>query len=230
MKKFKELSKTHASSFVNKSTNSHGKTASESYQDKIIGPMLRRLNKTEQGYAAILVGHPSGLMRHLIRQRKMGFPDRYTVVFEWCPKLAAKLIAFVRRMGLECLVIQGDLIAGVEKLTGLGYKFNYVEFDSVEKFGKAEPRVFGLVKHLDIPVLVTQGSARGQSKEFKEYLHQRGHRKSWCKINKRNSFSLVEKAPVYVKNKLTQYANWFKTYGGLDGFPMYMSISIAKGM
>jgi len=228
--KFDILSKTHKSSFANKSTNSLGKTTSESYEDKIIGPILRRLNKNSPTHCAILVGHPSGLLRHIIRYRKMGFQDANIVVFEWCPKLAAKLRRFVQLKGLKCQVIEGDLIAGVERLAAIGHKFSCVEFDSVEMFGRAEPRVFSLVKHLNIPVVVTQGSARGQSLAFKEYLREKGHRQSWCKQNKRLSFSLNEKAPVYVKNKLSGYASWFKTYGGLNNFPMYMSVSIAKGV
>lgn len=217
-------------SFVNKSTSSIGKTTSEAYQDKVIGPMLRRLNKQGERHCAILCGNIDGLMRHIIRMRKLGFPDKNIVIFEINAPTAAKLKRSVQLRKLKCQVIQGDLIAGVEKLSNAGYSFGYVEFDGIEKFGESEPKVYSLVKSLDIPVLVTQGAARGQTKEFKDYMRQKGHRMSWCNHNKRLSFSLLEKAPIFVKNKLTGYANWFKTYGGADGFPMYMSISIAKGV
>ena len=217
-------------SFANKSTNSKGKTKSESYQDSVIKRALRFINKLKTKYCAILVGHPSGLDRHIKRMLALGIKENHIVIFEICPKLAAKLRRVVQLRKLKCQVVEGDLVAGVRNLTRLGYKFAYIEFDGVEKFGEWESDLFTLVKQFNIPVLVTQGSARGQSKKFKEYLWEKGHRRSWCEHNKRISFNLKEKAPVYIKNKLTKYISSFITYGGVGGYPMYMSISIAKGV
>ena len=233
-KKLNQIQKTHVSSFANKVTCSTGKTSTESYQDANIGPILQLLNALNpNAKCAILVGHPKGLNRHLRRMKKLGYRDRNVVVFEWCPILARKLKKYVAKHGLKCEVIQGDLIGGVFELSQKGYHFNYIEFDSVEAFGTQEPRLYSLVSKLNIPVLVTQGSGRGQAEWFKTRAKNLGAKR--YENNGSKCYKLADSANRIMAQALKGYDSHLITYGGRESVdclgrnkaaPMYMAISI----
>lgn len=229
---YKGLIKTQNSSFLNKTTNSKGKTDSEAWQDARIGATLRALNRRVTGHAVILVGDTSGLFRHLKRMKALGFKESQVIIFEWTHALAVRLKSFVKKHGLRCHIIEGDLIAGCYELANQGYRIHYVEFDGVQCFGTAEPLIYKMIRALNIPVLVTQGSGRRQHDGFKEFCRQRGFRRRTTHDDGRKpSYVLTETAPSYVRAKLRGFKHDFKTYGGRriskgNATPMYMSISI----
>lgn len=234
MQNLNQIEKSHVSSFAKKPTDSVGKTLTESYQDIHIQPILRLINALNREVkCAILVGHPKGLNRHLRRMKDLGFKQKNVVVYEWCPKLAHKLRLYVAKHGFKCEVVQGDLIGGVNTRCEQGEHFAYIEFDSVEAFGTQEPRLYALVSKWNIPVLVTQGSGRGQHDWFKIRAKNLGVRR--YDNNGFKCYRLADAADKIIAQALKGYTSHLITYGGRESIdvrgrrkaaPMYMAISI----
>ncbi|NJO48175.1 MAG: hypothetical protein HC840_00505 [Leptolyngbyaceae cyanobacterium RM2_2_4] len=147
--------------------------------------------------------------------------------------MARKLKQYVAKRGLKCQVIQGDLIGGVNELCERGVKFNYIEFDSVQAFGIQEPRLYRLVSKWNIPVLITQGSGRGQSDWFKIRAKKCGSKRHDAGHGYK-CFRLTDSANKIMARALKGYDSHLITYGGRESFdgiqrhaaPMYMAISI----
>lgn len=223
--------------FLDRPTCSTGKNETESYQDTLNGPILRILNRESDSKCAVLLGHPKGANRQIRRWLKLGYSERDIFIFEWNVSLANDLKRYLKRRGLKCQVISCDLITGVDELSKAGLKFNYIEFDGVERFGTQEPRLYELVSKWDIPVLVTQGSGRTQSDWFKNQAKKLGAKKykNTNSTIKGLGYRLTDSAGIVIANNLKGYDSHLITYGGRetisqDGHtkkaPMYMAISI----
>ena len=211
-------------SYVNKSTTSDGKIMTEFFSDELIRPILKRLHSKGSYKIAVLVGCVEGLTRHLTRYLAMGVPMRDIVIFEYDYATYISLRDAVKRRGLKCQVIYGDLLHGVVDMAQNGTKWSFIEFDGVCQFGAFEFDLFEIVKQFNIPILVSQGSSRGQTKEVK------GIAKS-LKLKRRlvsgyKCFELIQVASRIISRKLRGYKTDFFTYQGVSN--MYMQVSIQK--
>jgi hypothetical protein len=225
------------SDFGDRPTCSTGKNDTELYQDTLIINVLRVLNQGNQFKCAVLLGHPSGAKRQIARWVKLGYAEQNIVIFEWCTRVAKKLKTWMRRHDYKCTVICCDLIKGVKVLSQAGFKFNYIEFDGVERFGTQEPKLYDLASEWNIPVLVTQGSGRTQSDWFKKQAKELGAKK-YKNSNttiKSLGYRLTDTADKIIAKNLKGYDSHLITYGGRETIvrdgtvrkaPMYMAISI----
>lgn len=222
--------------FTYKPTCSSGKNYTESYQDEIIGPVLRILNKEHKGFTATLIGSKKGLKRQLKRYVKNhGTALNRVIIFELNARCANSLKKEVARLGLSCTVICCDINKGIAALSQVGINFYYVEADGVMSFGTLEPKLWNAAKKYDIPIIISQGSGRGQHKWFKSEAKSLKVRRRTNK-NGFKYYDLTVGAVPVLKKHLKQYDSHLVTYGGRESdngrdgrrtaAPMYMAISI----
>lgn len=132
--------------------------------------------------------------------------------------------AIIKR-GLKVRIFHSCLLAGVKQLSQTE-SFSYIEFDGVCQYGTFELDLYKLVKRLNIPILICQGSARGQIDTVKQL--GRSLKMKRRIINGYKCFELIPIAKRLIARKLRGYHNEIFTYRGVSN--MYMQISIQKGV
>lgn len=209
-------------SFENTPTESWNKLVNEEYVKDIIEqyPQLRNT------VAVVLVGHWSGLPRHVETYsafKEIIVPERTLETYhglEWYKK--------VKRY-TKVTIVNQDFFVVVKSLLKKKKKIGLIDFDGIETFGKNEKALAELAKEANIPIVVNIGSARGQSINFKNWCKKNCKRKTQSKYKSNfKCYELNRLAPEYIAKHFKNYVNEFCTYKGRSN--MYMQISIRKDL
>lgn len=207
-------------SFANKSTETWNKLVTEEYLKDIFVQYPQLKNTV----AVVLVGHWSGLDRHLEMYkgfRTVWVCERDTKTFRGLERYAnQKRYKNVR-------IVNADFFDVVKSLIKKNIKIGLLDFDGIETIGKNESKLSRLARKASIPIVVNIGSARGQSCSFKAWCKERNKRKT-AEKNGFRRYDLKRIAPEYIAKHFKGYSNEFFTYLGLS--PMYMQISLRKGL
>jgi hypothetical protein len=210
--------------FAHKSTTSNGKYQTEMISDLTIGPILKRLHAVPKRYTvAYLVGCVDGLDRHVTRFENMGVSQRDQVIFEYDLETYKRLQRAIVRRGLKVRIFHECMLAGIKRLSQTE-KISCVEFDGVCQYGTFEFDLYKIANQFEIPVLICEGSARGQTPQFKTIAKSLKMKRYANSNGGYMCFKLIPTAKHIISKQLKSYQSEIFTYQGVSN--MYMQISI----
>jgi hypothetical protein len=208
------------SSFADKPTDSLNKYVCEEYFKDIFANYKSLKNTAAVG----LVGHASGLQRHLELYKH--FKTIYIIERDYKTFVALRT-ALLKINAKNVFLINGDFFKELTKLVDKKVNIGLLDFDGVEGVGKNERALYALAKKARVPIVINIGPTRCQYNSFK----------TWCKENKKRRttdackkkrYELKRLALDYCNSIFKGYKNDFFTYMGRSN--MYTFLSIQRGL